>query len=73
MYLDTKQLTALGLIVATMSAGGALVASPGSAAPPTPSPYVAVLREQLDQLERRIDRRHDHLMRRVRELEKQAQ
>ena len=70
MELDSRQLTALGLIVAMTGAGGTLLARQGTTTPPAPSPHVAVLREQIDRLERRTERRHDLLMRRVRELEK---
>ena len=70
MDLDTKQLTALGLIVAMTGAGGTLLARSGSTSSPVHSPQVAVLRDEMDRLERRTERRHDALMKRVRELEK---
>ena len=63
MQFDAKQLTTLAMIIAMSGAGGSLMAGSGS------TPY-AVLREELDRLERRTERRHDALMQRVREIEK---
>ena len=69
MELDSKQLTTLGLIVAMTGAGGSLLARQGAPAPTAPSVHVAVLREELDRLEKRTERDHRALQARVRELE----
>lgn len=62
--LTSKQLLALALIVSMSGAGGSLLAQ-RSAPGPTP---VAVLRDELD----RLEGRHELLMQRVRQLERET-
>jgi hypothetical protein len=65
--LNSKQLASLGLIIAVSGAGGSLLArAPSSPASPAMT-HVAVLREEQQRQERRIDL----LTRRVRALEVQ--
>lgn len=71
MDLDPKQLLALTLIVSMTGATGGSLLARMPARSPTPSLYPpGVIREEIDRLEQRTDRRLEALQRRIRELER---
>lgn len=62
--VDIKQLTILAMVIAMSGAGGGMLVRQSS----PPSGLYAVIREELD----RLERRHELLMVRVRQLEREA-